>query len=83
MEKTKLYWCLGKDVPVTITLEDGTTKEGTVTALDPRQMKGPYQQPKRLFLDGATIGKEPIESIVTEKGQDVTRHVKMSFGPGL
>ncbi len=80
---TKYSWCIGRDVPVTIQLEGGVTKEGTVTALDPRQKKGPYQQPRGLFLDGAIVGNDPIEKVVTPKGQDVASYVKMSFGPGL
>lgn len=84
MEKsTRFYWCLGRDVPVTIQFKGGEIRQGTVTALDPGQKKGPYQQPRGLFLDGAVVGKDPIEKVITEKGQNVTPHVKMDFGPGM
>lgn len=83
MEETKFSWCLGSDVPVEIHLKGGEIKDGTVTALDPKQSRGPYQQSQGLFLDGATIGNDPIEKVVTEEGKDVLSRIKQSFGPGL
>lgn len=63
--------------------------EGTVAALNPRKKKGAWQQPKGLFLDGAVWHGHPevfpeVLKVVTKKdGKDVTKHIKMSFGPGL
>jgi hypothetical protein len=60
-------------------------RDGTVSALDPRKNKGPYEQPRGLFLDGAVINRdwEPIKKVVTKNGIDVTKYIKMSFGPGM
>lgn len=88
--KTKFDWCLGRDVPVNIWLDKkrhAFPREGTVTALDPKKKKGPFQQQKGLFLDGAIIGRDDIykiEAVVTKKGKkDVTSFIKQIFGPGL
>lgn len=84
------------------------SEEGTVSALDPRKKKGPYQQPKGLFLDGPVVNIFPLPhigrndliirelppdrssgfiykhaTVKTLDGKDVTKYIKMSFGPGL
>lgn len=83
--KTKFSWCRGRDIRVKIWIKNETyPREGTVTALDPRQKKGPWQHERGLFLDGAELGKEPIEAVfIYRKGKNVLPYIKQSFGAGL
>lgn len=93
-------WCLGHKVPVRIIMNDGTEWDGwkqpTVSALNPRRSKGPYPQPKGLFLDGPRWDDPNIAQIVAPTKQtchtcgtksvgevDVTQFVRMSYGPGM
>jgi hypothetical protein len=68
-------------------------ENGTVAALDPRQENHSEKQPRGLFLDGPVVDfgyKEIREKwsggVITVKtldGRDITKYIKMSFGPGL
>jgi hypothetical protein len=86
-------WCLGYGVPVIIIAEDGSTENGTVSALDPRQENLSEKQPRGLFLDGPVMEYEfrgkirtrngTSITVTTLDGKNVTKYIKMSFGPGM
>lgn len=63
----------------------GEIRFGTVTALDPKKIRAGRSQGKGLFLDGPVVRRgSRIKRVITvEHGIDVTRFVKMSYGPGL
>lgn len=92
-------WCLGYRVPAIVVYESGTPENEwcglptTVSALNPREYKGPHRQKRGLFLDGPRHDDSHIALILAlvrnintgEIGRvvDVTKKVKMSYGPGL
>jgi len=63
----------------------GEIRFGTVTALDPREIKAGRPQGKGLFLDGpvAREGSRIKRVITVAHGTDVTRFVNMSYGSAL
>ena len=71
----------------------GDNFQVTVSALNPRYKKGRNYQPRGLFLDGPRVDDPRIDKVLairrcgkcgemTER-VDVTRFVKMGFGPTL
>lgn len=92
-------WCLGYRVPVIVTYKSGIRSDKwcgspvTVSALNPREYKGPYKQKRGLFLDGPRHDDPEVVRVVTKgrcklcgseiKGKDVTKFIRISYGPAL
>ena len=64
-------WCLGVKVPVKVYMNDGSIWEQkygqqdeipTVSALDPKKKKGPFQQKRGLFIDGPRVDNPNIKT---------------------